>query len=494
MEPDLDTFESEIFEDEFGYVHTTTGVLGQGGQGVVYRIQDADLALKLSLKNGQRLINPNDVKKTKREFNKLKYLPLEGIKLSTPISILNNETGYIMTLMSDMTPFSKFIYDEQNPQEINELTIDDYITKDIGQLEFQKLMAFYIKTHGVKRRLKSLYRCAIVLNKLHSRGLFFADINPNNEFISDNLDYEEVWLIDADNLNFDNKKQDVSIYFPKYGSPEVVNKETVNSIASDCYSFAILSHIILAQHHPFEGQALQNEDSWDDNNSDEWGDGLSKLETGELPWIFSRHDNSNSAEILLGFLIQEPEIFGLFAQTFESGKLNVFERPTMNLWAIGLARLHDRLLSCSKCHFTFADLGDERCDCCGSEKPHYLEITTYNSRNKQIWQFVESLGKKRIKVPVRIISSVDSEQGCLDLCEIEILNNQFFIYKTNDEWLMNISDSHGKIYSIYHRFSDDIPLNNMVEIYITSAKNPNDKYTLKLSIHRQSHGKANEVN
>lgn len=484
MEKELDAFESEVFEDEFGYSHTTTTILGQGGQGVVYRMEDVDLALKLSLKNGQRLTNINDIKKARRDFNKLKYLPLDGLKLSTPIAILSNETGYIMPLMSDMMPFSKFIYGEQSPKEINELPIGEYIANNpyFNQLEIQKLMAFYINTKGVKRRLKALYRCALVLHQLHSRGLFFADINPNNEFISNDLDYEEVWLIDADNLNFDNKNHNINIYYPKYGSPEVVNNQETSSIASDCYSFAILSHIILVQHHPFDGPAQHNQNDWAD---DEWGEnGLPKLETGELSWIFSKKDNSNLAVITLGFLIQEPEIFRLFEQTFELGKFDIYQRPTMNLWAIGLAKLHDRLLSCSNCHFTFATLEDEQCDICQTKRPQYLKIDVFNQYDKQIWQFVEALNDGKIKVPVRIVSDVDNEQGCLDLFEIEITNNQFIIFKNNDEWSLILSDKKDKNYSVYQRFGGDIPDNNMLKISVCSTKNPSNTYLLKLFFYR----------
>lgn len=484
MEKELDTFESEVFEDEFGYSHTTTNVLGQGGQGVVYRMEDVDLALKLSLKNGQRLTNENDIKKARREFNKLKYLPLDGLKLSTPIAVLSNETGYIMPLMSDMMPFSKLIYGEQSPKEISELPISEYISINpyFNKLEIQKLMAFYIDTKGVKRRLKALYRCALVLHQLHSRGLFFADINPNNEFISSEVDYEEVWLIDADNLNFDNNSHNINIYFPKYGSPEVVNGKSNSSIASDCYSFAILSHIILVQHYPFDGQALTQDSDWSDDG--DWDNNkLSKLETGELSWIFSKKDNSNIAEIPLGFLIQEPEIFRLFEQTFELGKFDIYQRPTMNLWAIGLAKLHDRLLSCPNCHFTFATLKDERCDVCQSKRPNYLKIDIFNQYHKLIWQFVEALNDRKIKVPTRIVTDTDNEQGCLDLFEIEITNQEFIIFKKNDEWSLVLSDKNNKSYSIYSRFGGNIPDNNILELSMHSTKNSRDTYLLKLYIH-----------
>lgn len=404
---ELNVVESKKFQDEYGYLHETIAILGQGGQGIVYRTNNVDLAIKIPFKNGKPLNETNDILKARKSFNRLKYLPLETLKVSIPIALLeqeqinefsHNTTGYVMQLMADMRPFSDFIFGEQTPKAIKTIPIPNYLEQVFpNDLNMQLCTAFYVATHGVKRRLTALYRCALVLHQLHSRALFFADINPNNEFFSSDLDYDEVWLIDADNIHYDEpSRHEVDIYFPRYGAPEVVAHKAKSSIASDCYSFAILSHLILAQHHPFNGSAVDNTDSgWDDDkgdeNIDDFANDIDKVETGELAWILSPNDNSNQNAIPLGFVIQEPEIFSLFKQTFEQGKFEVNLRPSMNLWVIALAKLHDRLLSCPNCHFTFASLDDETCDLCQTPRPNYLNIETLNLNGTKIWHFVHEV-------------------------------------------------------------------------------------------------------
>lgn len=480
----LDSFDGKSFEDEFGYTHKTKIILGQGGQGIVYRTHDVDLALKVSLHNGQPLTESNDIIQARRDFNRIKYLPLEGLKLSTPISMLENEVGYIMPLMSDMKPFSMFIYGQQNPSDIKSLEVDNYIFDVIPNEEEARIMAFYIKSHGVKRRLKALYRCAIVLHQLHNRALFFADINPNNEFVSSDLNYDDVWLIDVDNVNYDFNRQKTSIYFPKYGSPEVVQQKGFNSIASDCYSFAILSHLVLAQHHPFDGMAVDgsNDDNggWDNDGIDGSANSLDKMERGELPWIFCENDKSNIANIALHSIIKEPEIFKLFQQTFEVGKFDIYQRPSMNLWAIGLAKLHDKLLSCPKCHFTFESLDSTECDLCKTKKPNFLKISVFNHYDRQIWQFVEIINHESIKIPTRIISDVDNEQGNLPLFDIKIVNNEIFLNKHHEDWQFIILDNQ-KEWEMHHRFKCNLN-NPNIEIKVKNIQDSSKLFLLKLDI------------
>ena len=66
--------------------------------------------------------------------------------------------------------------------------------KDVALLLFH-----YADTGSTRRRLFALSKCASILARLHSAGLVYGDISPNNVFVGDG-DSREVWLIDADNL------------------------------------------------------------------------------------------------------------------------------------------------------------------------------------------------------------------------------------------------------------------------------------------------------
>ena len=118
--------DQNLWIDEYGNRHFPMGnnreksELARGGQGVVYRTQDEDLAVKLSLDEsaaGSRNMG--------RLFQHIRTLPLpKGIQISLPLSILRDEPGYVMKLLKGMTPFTVFLLGGRRVPLVDRLHVD----------------------------------------------------------------------------------------------------------------------------------------------------------------------------------------------------------------------------------------------------------------------------------------------------------------------------------------------------------------------------------
>ncbi len=95
--------------DEYGNLHYLADELARGGQGVVFRTRDADLAIKQPLDaSGQPDKNAN----LRDRFQNIRLLPMPSrIPVSLPLAILRDEPGYVMRLLSGMKPFGFFDLD-----------------------------------------------------------------------------------------------------------------------------------------------------------------------------------------------------------------------------------------------------------------------------------------------------------------------------------------------------------------------------------------------
>lgn len=436
--------EQRTLLDENSYQHITSDELGRGGQGVVYRTLDEGFAVKLNLENGNELTDPIKIKQKINEIKNLQLLPLQQINIALPLVSLQDHAGYVMSLMADMQPFSKFIYQEQSKKDILKLQKLDWIDTQ-WPLELQNELSFFSHSGGHKRRLMALYRCALILNQLHDRGLVYGDINPNNEFISVSEDYNEVWLIDADNIRFDTASNKNPIFFPEYGAPELVVDQTANTIYSDRYSFAILAHMILALHHPFKGKAFYEDGETDDWENDE--DELTaqqKVDHGLLSWIYDTQDVSNSYENSLAALIKEDKIlYPLFQKCFSIGRKNISERPTLQHWAIALIKSHDQLLTCPVCKFAFSPNLHTNCPDCQEKKSNYFQVDTYsihqdNQTKSLVWSAcLEIKNQDYLNIPLRVLGLASSIQGTEVLFSIKQSKSNILIQIESDDYTIS---------------------------------------------------------
>lgn len=250
--------------DEYGNHHTLADELARGGQGVVFRTKDADLAIKQPL-NPQG--EPDTSSDLLQRFKNIRLLPLPPrISLSLPLAILRDQPGYVMRLLNDMTPFSVFDLDGKTKKVLEEqqLILPEWLAK-VPDRDLALHLVHYARTGSTCRRLFALSECAAILARLHCAGIVYGDISSNNAFIG--AQSNDVWLIDADNLRFELASGGISVYTPAYGAPEVVRGIDTARPRSDCWAFAVMAFKTLALCHPFIGKAVlepeEDDGGWD---------------------------------------------------------------------------------------------------------------------------------------------------------------------------------------------------------------------------------------
>lgn len=382
------------YVDEFNNSHYVGDELGRGGQGVVYRTKDADTVIKKALNNEQPITDKIQIKTFHQKIKNLIYKPLpKDIKIAKPLAILKEEAGYVMYLLEGMNPFAQLLPQELKKEEASKIEIPEFLK----ELEERSAIYFtyYLKTGGLRKRLYSLSRLAITLYRLHSRGIVYFDISHNNIFINDD-DIPLVYLIDADNIEYESDNKEV-VYTPNFEVPEIVKGEA-NTTYSDIYAFGILSFLTLTTLHPFEGKGLEKNE-WDEEESE-------KKEKWELPWIEDSNDDSNKSKKsgLRGSLTLTKEIDSLFHTLFEKGKENKFQRPTLPLWIESLEKAASKTLLCPSCKMSYYDDIFKECPYCKTAKPRRLIVESYYYKNGQKkqkrWQYIKEINDDTKKIEI----------------------------------------------------------------------------------------------
>lgn len=424
------------FVDEYSYSHLIKEKLGRGGQGIVYRTTDPDIALKICIDNmGNPVTNLAEVEELQRKLRLLKRLPLEGdLNIALPSAMLNDYAGYIMPLLGDMVPFSHFFGTKEEINSITKKDIPDWLLPEIP-LKLAGELIIYARTGGLRRRLWAFYRAAAILARLHGRGLVYGDISPNNVFFSANPAHRAVWFIDADNLRFAGRGR--SVFTPKYGAPELVQGVGFGSSASDCYAFAVMVYYYLTMVHPFLGKAVYGSD---EDSGGDWADDENEYTeeqafAGALPWIDDEDDDSNSLEKggLRGLLTISPRLHKLFQQTFGPGRTCVWHRPRIYHWPQALAEAADSTLLCSKCKMSWY-VTMEECPYCKSKKPPYLKISSFltdenQNPGRRFWEYVHEFNPENfsLELPGRIFFPFRSDDSDSTVMEFSGDGRRFFL-------------------------------------------------------------------
>ncbi len=441
-------------------------ILGKGGQGIVYNTRDADTVIKIALNKDKSITDRQEIKNYHKKVKKLIYIPLPlDISIAKPLSVLENEAGYVMHLLSGMAPYLKLLPSQISKEEALKTEIP-YFLKELNDKDKTSAFyfAYYLVSGGLRKRLFSLSRLAIVLIRLHTRGLVYCDLSHNNIFLN-NDEIPLIYLIDADNIEYENINKSV-VYTPEYEVPEIVQGKT-NSIYSDIYSFAILSYLTLTTTHPFKGEGTKSND-WDSEDSD-------KKEQWELPWIEDSNDNSNtSSSGLRGNLTITKELDILFHKVFEDGKNNKFKRPTLPLWAEKLERAATKTIKCNNCCMTYYDDIFEDCPYCKNNKPQRILVKSYYYKNNQKlnekWYYTKEIdinNLKNIELPNYIFKSFNILEINDNFLEIIFSRKyiEFIFHKTNENIIFN-----SKVMSRTRKSSSISELENGITIIVEDSE------------------------
>ena len=437
------------YVDEYQNVHIQDKVLGQGGQGVVFRTKDPDLAIKLVTdESGTPVTDEESVERYSKRIKRVRLLPLpENLNISVPAALLQNNAGYVMQLLSEMVPFSHFWLDGKSAENIGPDDIPAWLSA-MPENEAKKIVHYY-RTGGLRRRLHALYKCASLLARLHGNGMVYGDISPNNIFISEGLDDSAVWLIDADNIRFEITTGGSVVYTPKYGAPELVQGKDGGRPSSDCHAFAVVAFYLLSLIHPFVGKKVDGTDEgdWADEEND-GEDVEDKAYAGLFPWVHDQDDDSNSSDSgLPRSLLLTEKLITLFEGTFGPGRTSPLLRPTIYHWPEALAQAADMTVTCPGCSmnyyydFIHPETEDHNCPYCKTQRPQVLILESYrwNGPDKPInspcWRYVREISQgSELTVPRRVFDEFEM----LDSDTAEVL-----ISSSNNGILIKKSD-HGK--------------------------------------------------
>jgi serine/threonine protein kinase len=406
--------------DEYGNVHQIADELARGGQGVVFRTRDADLAIKQPLDlSGQ----PDKRANLRDRFRHIRLLPMPArVPVSLPLALLRDEPGYVMRLLNGMKSFGAFDLDGRTKKALEDRSeaLPGWLA-DIPDRGMALLLLHYASTGSTRRRLFALAKCASILTRLHSAGLVYGDISANNAFIGEGTS-RDVWLIDADNMRFELSSAGNAVYTPGYGAPEVVRGLDASRPRTDCWAFAVMAFRMLALCHPFIGKKVlepgEDEGGWDDEPAENGvpADLDEQAYAGYLPFVDDEDDDSNkSAGALPRELVATAGLRRLFQETFNAGRQYPHRRPTMAFWALELARALDQSLDCTACKMSYFAHQHKACPYCGAPRPAFLRARTPR------WEISIPAGVTEAALPHRLFHPFSFEHN--DNTEYEAVLN-----------------------------------------------------------------------
>jgi len=326
-------------EDIHGAKYPLKSELARGGQGAVYTTELPQTLIK-------GFTNKDDAVKScwRAHIEWLIRQDLQDLKLARPLVLLKEpRMGYAMELMDGLIPLKNLLD--------SFIVASDDATEENPAPHIQD----YLDQGGLKRRVGILCQLARTLNQLHSRGMLYGDISPDNIFVSDDVNHTETWLIDCDNISFE-AHSGLSVHTPEYGAPELVRGEALLSSMTDCWSFAVVAYQLLTHNHPLKGSLVN--------------DGEPEIEDeafrGEHPWVNDPDNFDNESFTNLPIqLIEHSNLPQLFQQTFGPGMHSPALRPTMAQWLEALTEVDEHLYICNECGgqtlLAVEDLGDKLC-------------------------------------------------------------------------------------------------------------------------------------
>jgi eukaryotic-like serine/threonine-protein kinase len=322
------------FLDQRGKEYKATKVLGRGGQGIVYELEGGKYAIKL-VKAKDRLA----AERLEQRFKAIKTMDLKDLPVAKPLLLLQRPTlGYVMEIATGMIPLKSML---MAPKEAN-------------------LVEWYIANGGIRRRLSLLIRLAEVLATMHVRGIIYGDLSPQNVFVSEDIAFAEIFLIDLDNLRILTRHDDF-IHTPGYGAPELLNRTAGTTSLSDCHSFAVIAFQFLCNAHPLIGDYVNEGDP----------DLEEQAYKGEIPWVRHSSDPTNALSSGLPMEItSSPRMQKLFSRAFEQGLQEPTLRPGMNEWREVLETASDALVTCPACQSDyFYNPSQSDCRFCDEPQP-----------------------------------------------------------------------------------------------------------------------------
>ncbi len=209
----------EIFTSA-GLKLVVTGKLGDGGQGIVYKVKSED-GKEYALKWYKTFILSNQ---------KAFYSNLES-------NINNGSPGEIFLWPLDLVGESDGYFGY----------IMDIIPK--GYYALSQFLLQRVRFANMETQINAALNIVNGFRILHNNGYSYQDLNDGNFFI--NPDTGDVLICDNDNVSPNGKNTGIKGKF-RYMAPEVLLNEKEPDIHSDRFSLAIILYLLLFFNHPLE--------------------------------------------------------------------------------------------------------------------------------------------------------------------------------------------------------------------------------------------------
>lgn len=326
-------------------VRTTSGgelevveKLGEGGQGIVYRVNY----------NGKQLA--------------LKWY--FGSKLKDSVKFYDN----IQNNIRKGAPTDAFLW----PQEITEKFEGSFgYLMELRPPEYKDFSRFLLAKERFVS-IEAVLNAALCITNgfrvLHNKGYSYQDLNDGNFFV--NPKTGDVLICDNDNVA--PYRENLGIAGKcRYMAPEVVTREKLPDAHTDRFSLAVVLYLLLFLNHPLEGRKTACPCLTEE---------LERKFYGEDPvFVWDPRDDSNrpirgvhTNEIRL-WPMYPAFIHQVFEEAFSRESMTGVDREQRVLekkWQDTFIALRDVVVVCGKCHSeTFVDLSQPFCKCinCGND-------------------------------------------------------------------------------------------------------------------------------
>lgn len=325
-------------------------VLGEGGQGIVYKVlyNGKPCALKWYSKGVDG--------DASRFYDAIKHNIEKGSPATTflwPLALTEMQDGMHFGYVMDLRP----------------ATYKDFPHFLLNRVQFKSFTAI----------VNAALEITASFRKLHNLGLSYQDLNDGNFFI--NPESGEILICDNDNVLPNGWNMGIQGK-PKYMAPEVVNGTNSPDTYSDRFSLAVVLFLLLCKSHPLDGKK--------DNPRIDPAKNEMNLYCLNPIFIFDPNNDSNRPN---------PEIHGnalIFWQIFPAYIkelfMRAFSKPLMQCdgtgrkdrimekeWLTELSRLRSEIAVCPHCgEETFIDSEQKECRCmdCGKQfdRPPVLKL------------------------------------------------------------------------------------------------------------------------
>lgn len=310
-------------------------ILGEGGQGTVYKVLCGDK--KYALKWYSKGVGAN----TENFYKNLSNNIEKGSPASTflwPLDIIPEDKdgcfGYLMDLIpAEFKEFSLFL--------LNKVKFESFSA--IANAALQMTASFRM---------------------LHNRGFSYQDLNDGNFFI--NSKTGDILICDNDNVAPYGENLGIQGK-PRYMAPEIVSGKNKPDSFSDRFSLSVVLFLLFMKAHPLTGR--------NDNNKINPADNEMNLYCKNPIFIFDALDESNRPDpeihknAVLFWNVYPENLRNIFTRAFEKSLMhqdgsNRENRIIEKEWLKELVKLKSQIIECPNCHEeTFFDLEKDNCQC-----------------------------------------------------------------------------------------------------------------------------------